>query len=377
MGRETAFRPVQAGSAGITPAEPATAAPPRETLDVSPFWRLVRAAEPLRRHAWLADAVGVAMFAAALALRFAVDDVLPPGFPFLTFFPVVILSTFFCGLRPGITCAVLSTAAAWYFFIGPASDMRMTGQSLLALGFFVAIASIDIVLIHFTFSAADRLRAEKETTARLYECQRTMFQELQHRVANNMQFVAALLTLQKRKVENDPALAVCALDEARGRLDTIARIHRRLYAPERLDLPTAQYLRELCGDLVEASGVSGIACTVASPDLPLNVTQLTTLSMLVAEIVTNSLKHAFEAGQAGSITLTITPAGPGLYDIVIADDGRGLPTDLDLGRARGLGWRIIQGLATQLGGQGSEPVELGGNAAAGRGTMVRVRITVA
>lgn len=378
MGEESFLRHGAASAAARRPPDlgPDTAlsaAPPSEAQDTSPFWRLVRAAEPLRRHAWLADAVGVAMFAAALALRFAVDAVLPPGFPFLTFFPVVILSTFFCGLRPGITCAVLSTAAAWTFFIGPSTDMRMTGQALLALGFFVAIAAIDILLIHFTFRAADRLRAEKETTARLYENQRIMFQELQHRVANNMQFVAALLTLQKRKVETDPALAVCALDEARGRLDTIARIHRRLHAPERLDLPTEHYLRELCGDLVEAAGASGVACRVASPNLPLNVTQLTTLSMLVAEIVTNSLKHAFEAGRPGSIAIEVEPAGPGRYDVAIADDGRGLPVDLDIGRARGLGWRIIEGLAAQLGGK----VEIGGNAAAGRGTTVRVRITVA
>lgn len=361
--------PAPAGS--IAPARADGARAEGEALAGLSFWRLVRAAEPLRRRPLLADAVGVAMFAAALALRFAVDDVLPPGFPFLTFFPVVILSTFFCGLRAGIACAVLSTAAAWYFFIGPASDMRLTGQALLALAFFVVIASIDIALIHFTFSAADRLRAEKETTARLYECQRTMFQELQHRVANNMQFVAALLTLQKRKAENEPALAVGALDEARNRLDTIARIHRRLHAPERLDLPTERYLRELCGDLVEASGVDGIACAVSAPDLTLNVTQLTTLSMLVAEIVTNSLKHAFEAGQAGTIAVTVRPAGERLYEITVADDGRGLPADLDLSRSRGLGWRIIQGLAAQLGGQ----VEL--VPSPGRGTAVRVLMSVA
>lgn len=360
---------------GAQKAEVAPPGAPRpETVDTSFFWRLVRAAEPLRRHGWLPDAVAVAMFACALGLRFAVDEVLPPGFPFLTFFPVVILSTFFCGLRAGITCAVLSTAAAWYFFIGPSTGMAMTGQSLLALAFFVVIASIDITLIHFTFNAADRLRAEKETSARLYESQRTMFQELQHRVANNMQFVAALLTLQKRKVSEDASQAVNALDEARARLDTIARIHRQLYAPERLDLPTEQYLRQLCCDLVTAAGAGGITCTVSSPNLPLSVTQLTTLSMLVAEIVTNSLKHAFEAGGTGTIGITVRPNGSDLFEMTIADDGRGLPPDADLSRGHGLGWRIIQSLAVQLGGH----VELGGRApGATRGTTVRVQFALA
>lgn len=336
------------------------------------FWRLVRLARPLRDRRLLADACGLGMFVFAVALRFAVDDVLPPGFPFLTFFPAVILTTFFCGLRPGIICAVLSTLAAWVFFIGPANDMQLTGQALLALGFFVVIAFIDITLIHFTFSAADKLRAEQAVTARLYENQRTMFQELQHRVANNMQFVAALLTLQKRKVKEDASQAVTALDEARARLDTIARIHRRLYAPERLDMPTGEFLRELCCDLVAASGAEAITCEVDSPDLPLNVTQLTTLSLLVAEIVTNSLKHAFEKGRPGEILIRVSPRDLGRYEITIADDGRGLPAGFEQLRTQGLGLRIIQGLATQLGGEARFSLR----PAPARGTVVAVLFAV-
>ncbi|MBS7533587.1 DUF4118 domain-containing protein [Ancylobacter sonchi] len=340
---------------------------------LSPFWRLVTAARPLRRHPWLGDAVGLAMLAAAVALRFAVDDVLPPGFPFLTFFPAVILTTFFCGLRPGLTCAALSTVAAWVFFIGPATGMDIAdGQALLALAFFVAIATIDIALIHFTFRAAEQLREEQETTARLYESQRIMFQELQHRVANNMQFVAALLNLHKRRAAGDPAQALGALDEARARLDTIARIHRHLYAPERIDMPTGQYLRELCGEITAAAGVEGIACEVASPDLPLNVTQLTTLSMLVAEIVTNSLKHAYAPGDAGTLRLAVRPRGERRYEIAIADDGRGLPEGTDLSQSKGLGWRIIQGLASQLDGEARH-----GTAPSGTGTEVRVEFAIA
>ena len=318
--------------------------------DRSYFWRLVNAARPLRHHGWMGDAFGLLMFALALVLRFAVDHVLPPGFPFLTFFPAVILTTFFCGLRAGVTCAVLSTLAAWYFFVGPATDMQLTGQALLALGFFTAIAGIDILLIHFTFTAADELRAEQQTTARLYESQRTMFQELQHRVANNMQFVAALLTLHKRRAAADPSLALNVLDEARVRLDTISRIHRRLYAPERLEMPTDQYLKELCGDLVRAAGADGVTCTVETPNLPMNVTQLTTLSLLVAELVTNSLKHAFAPGMAGHIGILIGRLVGNRYALAVTDNGRGLPEGFDGSLQSSLGLGIIRGLAAQLGG---------------------------
>jgi len=323
---------------------------PRLPTGDSAFWKMVNAARPLRDHPWLGDAFGIGMFAVALALRFALDPVWPVGFPFLTFFPAVILTTFLCGLRPGIACAVLSTLAAWYFFIGPASDMVLNGQNALALGFFISISAIDIVLIHFTFNAAELLREEQAVTARLYENQRVMFQELQHRVANNMQFVASLLNLHRRRAVADPTTALGALDEARARLDTISRVHRRLYDPDRLDLPVAVYLRELCTDLLEAAGTPDVTCTVEAPPITFNVTRLTTLSLLVAEIVTNSLKHAFAPGQPGIIAITIAPLKGGHYELVIADNGRGMPPGYDPTTATRLGFRIIQSLAAQLGG---------------------------
>lgn len=323
---------------------------PRAPAGDAGFWQLVNAARPLRDHAWLGDAFGVGMFAAAFVVRYALDAVWPVGFPFLTFFPAVILTTFVCGLRPGIVCAALSTLAAWYFFIGPASGMALNGQSALALGFFMSISAIDITLIHFTFNAAARLREEQAVTARLYDSQRVMFQELQHRVANNMQFVASLLNLHRRRAAADPTTALGALDEARARLDTISRVHRRLYDPAGIDQPVAIYLRELCADLIEAVGAENVTCEVEAPPITFNVTRLTTLSLLVAEIVTNSLKHAFEPGTPGVITITITPLTPGRYELAVADNGRGMPPGYDPTTGTRLGFRIIQSLAAQLGG---------------------------
>ncbi|MCJ8143542.1 DUF4118 domain-containing protein [Ancylobacter sp. A5.8] len=308
------------------------------------------AVEPLRRNRLLGDVCGIGLFALALALRALVDDVLPAGFPFLTFFPAVILSTVMFGLRPGIVCAVLSALAAWYFFIGPATGMVLTGQAALALGFFACIAAIDIALVHVSFAAAERLRQEKAVTAKLYEEQRTMFQELQHRVANNMQFVAALLILHRREAAQAPERALTTLDEARRRLETIARLHRRLHDPDRLALPMEPYLRELCRDLLEAAGARAVVCHVSAPDVTLGVARLTTLSLLVAEIVTNSLKHAFGPHGVGALDVTLSRLSSGRLELVIVDDGPGLPDDFDLERSPSLGLRIIQGLAGQLDG---------------------------
>lgn len=320
--------------------------------------------ELLRSRPWLGEAVAVVTFAVACSLRAALDDVLPSGFPYLTFFPAVILTTFFCGLRPGITCAVLSGLAAWYLFLPPYHSFALDGSTAVALAFYAFIVGVDIALIHLMHRAGDRLRAERTVTASLYDQQRTMFQELQHRVANNMQFVAALLTLQKRKVGNDPAAALAALDEARIRLETISRIHRRLYDPQRIDLPVGHYLQELCTDLLDATGARNIVCLVDVPPMHLDLTRLTTLSLLVVEVVTNALKHAFVPDGPGTITIRLQRLGSDRVALTVTDDGRGMPIGFDPGTSKSLGYRISQGLANQLGGT----LAYGGTA----GTVVRI-----
>lgn len=309
-----------------------------------------RLATELRTHRWLGEVVAVAVFGVALGLRAALDPVLPPGFPFLTFFPAVILTTFFCGLRPGITCAALSGLAAWYYFLPPFHSFVLTAQTTIALAFYVFIVTVDIALIHTMHVAGDRLRQEQGVTSGLYEQQRTLFQELQHRVANNMQFVAALLTLQRKKVGDDPRAALAALDDARVRLETISRIHRRLYDPSRLALPVGPYLQELCGDLLDATGSRNIVCLVDVPPVQFDLTRLTTLSLLVVEVVTNALKHAFTPGGRGTITVRLERLAPGRVALTVADDGKGMPAGFDPETSKSLGYRISQGLASQLGG---------------------------
>lgn len=299
---------------------------------------------------WVGEIIAVAAAGIATVLRHALDDVLPQGFPFLTFFPAVILTTFFFGLRPGIVCGVLSGLSAWYFFIDPPGIFLLNGQTGLALGFYAVIIAVDIALIHLMRVAGERLRAERAVTAALYEQQRTMFQELQHRVANNMQFVAALLALQKRKVGEDPQAALDAFDEAQARLETIARIHRRLYDPAQADQPVGRYLQELCADLLDATGARNVVCRVDAPPVRLDLARLTTLSLLVVEVVTNALKHAFRETGRGAITIRLEPLGSGRAALSIADDGPGLPETFDPATSRSLGFRIVQGLAAQLDG---------------------------
>ena len=327
--------------------------------------RFANAVTLVRQRPLWGYSLAICSFGLALALRLELRGELPPGFPFLTFFPAVILTTFLAGLWPGIVCAALSGVAALYFFIPPLDAFGIDSASLVALGFYVFIVTVDIILIHFMHRAGDRLREEQLVTRGLYDQQRTMFQELQHRVANNMTFVSALLHLQKRDVQADPAKAVHALEEAQSRLETLSRIHRRLYDPASVDLPAAEYFREICADLREATGATHIVCNVDMPQVSLHIAQLTTLSLLVTELVTNSIKHAF-GDEGGTITLRLQPVDGGRLMLTVSDDGSGLPDGIALREGRGLGTRIVGALATQLGG---EIVSVPG---AGKGTTWRL-----
>ncbi|HEY8579545.1 MAG TPA: histidine kinase dimerization/phosphoacceptor domain -containing protein [Beijerinckiaceae bacterium] len=312
-----------------------------------PFFEVTRHVRSSPLFRWGAAAV---LFAAAVAVRFAVDGALPPGFPFLTFFPAVIVTAYVAGSAPGAAVAVASALAAWYWFIPPIGALQLDPATLVALTFFAVVARLDILLIHLASVAYDRLRSEQARTAQLYEQHRTLFQELQHRVANNMAFIAGLLSLYKRRVakrEMDPG---AALDDAQARLQTIARIHRRLYDPASVALPIGRYLKELCEDILEASAARNIVCLVDAQEIRLDIQQLLTLSLIVSETLTNSLKHAYDGRAGGTISLQVERLSPEQVTLTIRDDGRGF-ADLETARAESLGVRIIQSLAGQLAGE--------------------------
>ena len=288
-----------------------------------------------------------AAFLVGLGARFLIHPVLPPGFPYLTFFPAVILTCFVAGTRAGTLCAVLSGLAAWYWFIPPFDSFGLTSHTALALAFYVFIVGVDIAIIHAMRRAGERLKAAQQVSAELAERQSTLFAELQHRVANNLSFVSSLLLLQKAAVAADPASASGAFDDAIHRLEMMARLHRRLHDPAALDQPLGTYLDGLCDDVLKAAGASGVACRVTADDVRLDLRGLTSLSLILTELVTNSVKHAFKGRDHGVIEVDLKRLGPHRAALTVADDGPGMPRKV----VPSLGLQIIQGLASQLDGE--------------------------
>ncbi len=307
---------------------------------------LIGIAEHFRRKPVLAYGTSLVAFVFALVLRFALVDVLPAGFPYLTFFPAVLLTAFFCGTGPGILAAILSILAAWYWFIPPFETFAIDGQSAIAVLFFVAILSADILIIHLMTRALQNLRVEQERTADLLARQNTLFEELQHRTANNMSFIGALLSMHKRRSAHNPEVKA-AFEDASARLDSMARIHRRLYDPTNSQLPLDAYLGELLSDLFESAGRTGIEVAVTSSIRGLDVNRLITLSLVISELATNAIKHAYADRNHGRFAVALERDGE-TFRVTVRDDGPGFPPDFDPTLSDRLGFRVISSFARTL-----------------------------
>ncbi|RVV98166.1 DUF4118 domain-containing protein [Mesobaculum littorinae] len=288
-------------------------------------------------------------FVLAFGLRYLLRGHLPLGFPYLTFFPAVILTTFFAGIRAGALQAALGGLASWYFFIAPYNSFQLSGLTALALAFYIFIVTTDIVLIHVMNESLARLQEERERSETLARSRELMFHELQHRVSNNLQVVGSLLQLQRRKVE-DPA-AQAALDSAAGRLAVVAKIQRRLHDPSRQEMDFRHFFEEIVPDIIAAAGAEGrVVPRFEIEDLPITNDQAIPLALIATECVSNAIEHNLPHRQRIVLTLRLVREGDDDGALEVRDDGVGLPEGFDVNRARSLGLMVARQFAMQLGG---------------------------
>jgi two-component sensor histidine kinase len=298
----------------------------------------------------LAVCVTLTIVAAAFVLRMATDSVLPSGFPYVTFFPAVIVTSFVFGARLGVVSAMLCGVLAWYFFIPPTHSFALTRSTIFALSFYVFVVATDLALVHAMQVANRELARERELSRTLADTRELLFRELQHRVSNNLQVVAGLLAMQRRTLDDPKGKA--ALDEATRRLALIARISRQIYDPSGLAQPLAPFLADLCQAVVEASGRDDLSLRVLGDDqLRLLPEAAISTALVVAEAVANSIEHGFRDGRAGTIVVSVVPRSKEGASVTIHDDGHGLPDDFVHDDAASLGLRIATTLARGQGGR--------------------------
>ncbi len=254
------------------------------------------------------------------------------------------------GLRVaiGVVAAVACGLLAWHQFIPPAG-FALDAGGRVALGFYLFIVATEIAIIRWMQRANAALAVEREMSARLAQTRELLFRELQHRVSNNLQMVSALLTLQKKQVTDGAARA--ALDEAARRLGVIGRISRQLYDPAGADLAMGEFLDELTGDVVEASGHRGVERFVAvSSDVKLTSDTAIPLALIVAEAVANAIEHGFDGRATGRVDIRLDRVAHDRVRLEVEDDGHGLPDGFATSATPSLGLSIASMLAGQIGG---------------------------
>jgi len=283
---------------------------------------------------------GVAFFSVASALRWLLGD-FGEEFGPMALLPTILLAGLFGGIQVGLAFAAVCTLAAWVMFFPPYGTFILATGHKVTMIVFMATAALELYVVRTLNLAIYSVSEAREHSA-------TLFRELQHRVANNLQFVAALLSERRRGLRSDPA-ALSALDAAQQRLDMMSRVHRRLHNPRSVDLPVGDYLHALCTDLIGASDSPGVELTVDAQPVVLTLDQLMSVSLIVAELVTNCLKHAFRGRSGGRIAIDLRRSS-GSCILTVADDGPGLPPDFEKRVSGSLGQGILHSLAGQLHG---------------------------
>ena len=201
----------------------------------------------------------------------------------------------------------------------------------------------------FLVDVTERRRAEDSVKASLQE-KEVLLQEINHRVKNNLQIISSLLSLQSQDIQDEQALR--SFQVSQDRIKAMALVHEKLYQSDdlaRIDI--GEYIRSLADDLRSSYGLGSqdVNLTIDVDNILLGVDTAIPCGVIVNELVSNSLKHAFPEGRAGEIVISFRKID-GQYTMIFKDDGVGLPEDVDIAHPSSLGLTIVNALTGQLGG---------------------------
>ncbi len=196
---------------------------------------------------------------------------------------------------------------------------------------------------------AERTHAEERIAASLRE-KEVLLKEIHHRVKNNMQIISSILSLQSGLIKNRHTLKVFA--DSQNRIRSMALVHEKLYESKDLArIDFAEYVRSMTGYLLSLHGIgNGIRFRIDIKDILLDVNAAIPCGLIINELVSNSLKHAFPKGRKGQIYIGLRSAEAGKLTLTVKDDGVGLPKGLDFKKTKSLGMQLIIMLTEQLGG---------------------------
>ncbi len=183
-----------------------------------------------------------------------------------------------------------------------------------------------------------------ETNARL----EALLREVNHRVANSLQLVSALVHLQSNALSD--VVAKAALTDTQRRIEAIAQVHRRLYTGASVDsVAMDDYLAALVAELEEtwSTPAAPRALTLACDAIHMTTDRAVSLGVIVNELVSNACKYAYGHGVAGEVRVALSREGDAGFRLIVEDDGVGMAPEATP-RGTGIGTRVIHAMARSL-----------------------------
>ncbi|HEX2122879.1 MAG TPA: PAS domain S-box protein [Thermoanaerobaculia bacterium] len=197
----------------------------------------------------------------------------------------------------------------------------------------------------------ERRKAEELIQASLRE-KEALLKEIHHRVKNNLQITSSLLRLQSGSIEDERIRGT--FEETQSRIRSMALVHEKLYQSSNLArIDFGDYIRSLGELLFHSFAVDRrrIALEVAGEKVFVSIETAVPCALIVNELLTNALKHAYPGRRSGTIRVQLAVGPDEGVSLTIADEGVGLPRDLDVPHASTLGLRLVHALVEQIDGR--------------------------
>lgn len=239
-------------------------------------------------------------------------------------------------------------------------------RNLVVVLSFVTLLLVFSLFIYFSRKKVTQILARKNTQLEgtNYLLQNSLaekeilLKEIHHRVKNNLQIVMSLLNIQAQNETNINLETF--LDKSRSRIATMALVHQNLYLSDSLSfISFKQYIEELTEYIKSSFDQDNVAIHVKADGVNLNIDTAIPLGLIINELVSNALKHAFtNVSKNNSINITLNPTLPNHYSLTIEDNGIGLSTQL-VKKSKSIGLELVELLVLQLQGTIARTCEQG------------------
>ena len=257
----------------------------------------------------------------------------------------VVLAAVLAGWRGGAIALVAGQLLIWYFIIPQQFSFAIADTAQLAGLVITSIAQAVVLAVLWLYQReVDKGAAERERRLSLLD---DAMKEIDHRTRNNYQTVLAVIELQARRSSDEAATR--ALLAVRDRIRAVADASQQLAARSGglSEVRLSDHLGDLVGQIAKGLARPGVTVECDVDDVTASPETATSVAIIVNEVVTNALKHAFDDDRPGKIT--VTGKSGSSFKLVVADNGRGI-RKIERGAAGGLGTRLVESFAKRLGG---------------------------